>query len=55
VISDKEMATNPVLKKEKLTPIGFRCNKEVYKYLQDKAIKLIQEIPLGPNNWSIYN
>jgi hypothetical protein len=48
VISDKEMATNPVLKKEKLTPIGFRCNKEVYKYLQDKAIKLTRKYLLDP-------
>jgi hypothetical protein len=48
VISDKEMATNPILKKEKLTPIGFRCNKEVYKYLQDKAIKLTRKYLLDP-------
>jgi hypothetical protein len=29
VISDKEMAANPPPKKEKLTPVGFRCNYEV--------------------------
>ena len=48
MISDKEMATNPPPKKEKLTPVGFRCNDEVYKYLQDKAVELSQEFLLDP-------
>jgi hypothetical protein len=48
VISDKEMAANPPPKKEKLTPVGFRCNDEVYKYLQDKAVELSQEFLLDP-------
>jgi len=42
------MATNPPPKKEKLTPVGFRCNDEVYKYLQDKAVELSQEFLLDP-------
>jgi hypothetical protein len=46
VISDKEMAANPPPKKEKLTPVGFRYNDEVYKYLQDKAVELSQEFLL---------
>jgi hypothetical protein len=48
VISDKEMAANPPPKKEKLTPVGFRCNDEVYKYLQDKAVELSQEYLSDP-------
>jgi hypothetical protein len=48
VISDKEMAANPPTKKEKLTPVAFRCNDEVYKYLQDKAVELSQEFLLNP-------
>ena len=48
MISDKEMAANPPPKKEKLTPVGFRCNDEVYKYLQDKAVELSQEYLLDP-------
>jgi hypothetical protein len=48
MISDKQMATNPPTKKEKLTPVGFRCNDEVYKYLQDKAVELSQEFLLDP-------
>ena len=48
MISDKEMAANPPPKKEKLTPVGFRCNDEVYKYLQDKAVELSQEFLLDP-------
>ena len=46
MISDKEMAANPPPKKEKLTPVGFRCNDGVYKYLQDKAVELSQEFLL---------
>ena len=42
------MAANPPPKKEKLTPVGFRCNDEVYKYLQDKAVELSQEFLLDP-------
>ena len=42
------MAANPPPKKEKLTPVGFRCNDEVYKYLQDKAVELSQEYLLDP-------
>ena len=48
MISDKEMAANPPTKKEKLTPVAFRCNGEVYKYLQDKAVELSQEFLLNP-------
>ena len=40
------MAANPTPKKEKLTPVGFRCNDEAYKYLQDKAIELSKEFLL---------
>ena len=40
------MAANPLPKKEKLTPVGFRCNDEAYKYLQDKAIELSKEFLL---------
>ena len=36
VISDK--AANPPTKKEKLTPVSFCYNDEVYRYLQDKAV-----------------
>ena len=46
MISDKEMAANPPPKKEKLTPVGFRYNDEVYRYLQDKAVELSQEFLL---------
>ena len=42
------MAANPPPKKEKLTPVGFRCNDEVYKYLQDKAVELSQKFLLDP-------
>jgi len=45
VISDK-MAANPPLKKEKLTPVSFCYNDEVYRYLQDKAVELSQEFLL---------
>jgi hypothetical protein len=48
VISDKEMAANHPTRKEKLTPVAFRCNDEVYKYLQDKAVELSQEFLLNP-------
>ena len=48
MISDKEMAANPPPKKEKLTPVGFRCNDEVYKYLQAKAVELSHEFLLDP-------
>ena len=53
MISDKEMAANPPPKKEKLTPVGFRCNDEGYKYLQDKAIELIQEYLIVIVVWPI--
>ena len=46
MISDKEMAANPPPKKEKLKPVGFRYNDEVYRYLQDKAVELSQEFLL---------
>ena len=42
------MAANPPPKKEKITPVGFRCNDEVYKYLQDKAVELSEEFLLDP-------
>src|SRR6188472_4487748 len=42
------MATNPPPKKEKLTPVGFRCNDEVYNYLQAKAVELSQKFLLDP-------
>ena len=42
------MAANPPPKKEKITPVGFRYNDEVYKYLQDKAVELSQEFLLDP-------
>ena len=32
------MAANPPTKKEKLTPVSFCYNDEVYRYLQDKAV-----------------
>ena len=55
MISDKEMAANPPAKKEKLTPVGFRCNDEVYKYLQAKAVELSQEFLLDPRTGSATN
>ena len=42
------MAANPPTKKEKLTPVGFRCNDEVYNYLQAKAVELSQKFLLDP-------
>ena len=35
-------------KKNKLTPVGFRVNDEVYDYLQAKALELSQEYLLDP-------
>ena len=55
VISDKEMAANPPPKKEKLTPVGFRYNDEVYKYLQDKSSRVITGISSRHKDRSICN
>jgi hypothetical protein len=38
----------PKSKKNKLTPVGFRVNDEVYDYLQAKAHELSQEYLLDP-------
>jgi hypothetical protein len=35
-------------KKNKLTPVGFRVNAEVYEFLQAKALELSQEYLLNP-------
>jgi hypothetical protein len=35
-------------KKNKLTPVGFRVNDEVYDFLQAKALELSQEYLLDP-------
>jgi hypothetical protein len=49
------MAANPPPKKEKLTPVGFSYNDEVYKYLQDKAVELSLEFLLDTRTGQYVN
>ena len=41
-------------KKNKLTPVGFRVNDEVYDFLQAKALELSQEYLLDRRT-NLYN
>jgi hypothetical protein len=50
VISDKEMAANPPPKKEKLTPVGFRCNDEAYKGLAYRHSHMLKVYIPGPRD-----